>query len=195
MCSRPHVRSEPTVGVVERKGKLSSLCPYDSSESNPGKRDTTMPSNRENNEQSSNVSASDLGALIQVLKDQAPPKKVPWSRRETRSSFAKGKKKNQRSKLTRTFYTNGIRCNPKQMDDGEIDLVNKLEAGRYANGLLTVHVKQSTGSDPDQVELHYSNKTPDQRMSMMQRVGIGLVAKLRRCIEEAEQRKAARATT
>lgn len=131
-------------------------------------------------------SVASVQELAQAVREGQPTKKTPWSRHNPRTPFAEGKKKTERSKLKRTFFQNGYRVPAKLLFDREIDLINQLKPGRYVNNMVNVKIIESHNSDPDQVQLHYPNKTVDQRLALSQEVR-GLYGMLQRCIAEAEQ--------
>ena len=84
-----------------------------------------------NRESEVTVPVNALTDLIQAVKDTAPPKRVPYSRRESKSPFTKGLKKRDLPKLKVIFYQNGYRPNPKVLFPNEIEMINKLqEIGR-----------------------------------------------------------------
>lgn len=150
-----------------------------------------------NNRESENVTVpvNALETLIQTIKDTAPPRKVSAAQREIRSPFAQGRKKREIPKLKVIFYQNGYRPSPKVLFPNEIEMINKLKPGKYANGKLVVTREVSQTEDPDKVTLHYHNARPDQKIAMMQLTqGGGLPRMLQICTEEAEARARTRNT-
>lgn len=127
-------------------------------------------------------------ALIETLKSIMPLQQVPFARFKTRSSFNPSGK---RRLMKRICYQNGYRCNVKTLFDEEISLIERLKPGRYIQNLVTVTLERSGDSDEDKVHIHYSNRTPDQRMTFKNHVR-SFVSLLRKCVNEAEARAQAR---
>jgi len=142
------------------------------------------------NHENASVSVTDLADLINAVKDTAPIKKVPYSKREPRSPFAEGKTRKQRLKLKYNFYQNGYRVPPKSLFDREIELINQLTPGRYAGNLVTVKKIESGNEEMDTIHIMYRNATFDQRLSINQEFK-GLAGMMERCVKEAETQKQA----
>lgn len=153
------------------------------------------------------VSGSDFRELMRLLQMQAqaqiqqgaaiqaqmPVRKVPYSKHEPRSSFAEGKTRKQRAKLTRALYLNGFRVNPKLMWDREIELANKLTDGKFIDGMVLIRIIESSNpGDPDQVHVSYQNKTLDQRFELAKATSNSLSRMFEMCVDQSAQFKTVR---
>lgn len=124
-----------------------------------------------------------LAGAIQTLADSQPVKRVPWAKFKTRSPF--NPTGNKRRKLTRRIYQNGYPVMIKKLFDEEIAMLNKLESGRYMEGLVTV-VQVQTGGNTD-LHIVYNNKSFDQRLALKSNFR-NLREMLSICLDEAKQR-------
>lgn len=124
-----------------------------------------------------------LAGAIQTLADSQPVKRVPWSKFKTRSPF--NPTGNKKRKLTRRIYQNGYPVNIKKLFDEEIAMFNKIEPGRYMEGLVTI-VKVQTGGNTD-LHVVYNNKSFDQRLALKSNFR-NLREMLSICLDEMKQR-------
>ena len=94
--------------------------------------------------------------------NEARPQKVTMGRYDPRTPWQPDKRKAH--KLRRTTFQNGAMLNPNQLNNTEIDLLNRLNrSGRYLDRLIEVLVRDE-GSD-EVVELRYKNRTTDDRLA------------------------------
>jgi hypothetical protein len=114
------------------------------------------------------ISTHDLAAAVHALaKGQetlinSQVRKVPFANHKPRSSFNPTGKK--RRKLTRRCYQNGYPMNINLLHDEEIELLNRLQAGKYLNGLVTVRVEDKGAESA--LNIIYRNKSVDERFAL-----------------------------
>jgi hypothetical protein len=102
-------------------------------------------------------------ALKLAIEETAPIKQVHISRYDAKTPFnPTGRKAHQRPKLTCKFVQNGEPAHASKMFDAEIEAVNKLKPGRYINRKVEV-IERFDGGERE-IEIRYSNATPQQRM-------------------------------
>ena len=126
----------------------------------------------------------DLANAIRTLADSQPVKRVPFAKFKTRSPF--NPTGNKKRKLTRRCYQNGFPMMIKKLFDEEIDMLNKISAGKYMDGLVTIIIAQNGGNS----DLHivYDNKSFDQRLALKSHFR-NLREMLSICLDEAKARK------
>lgn len=124
-----------------------------------------------------------LAGAIQTLADSQPVKRVPWAKFKTRSPF--NPTGNKKRKLLRRIYQNGYPVNIKKLFDEEIAMFNKIEPGRYMDGLVTI-VQVQTGGNTD-LHVVYANKSFDQRLALKSNFR-NLREMLSICLDESKQR-------
>lgn len=121
-----------------------------------------------------------LAKAIQALADSAPVRRVPFAKFKTRSPFNPTGK---RRKLSRRCYQNGYPMNIKTLHSKEIELLERLQPGKYINGMVGISVQENGGN----TDLHiaYKNKNIDDRMANKSEWR-NLEQLLQRCVDEAE---------
>lgn len=123
----------------------------------------------------------------------ATKQKVSISEFDPKCYVQEGLPKKMKSKLKRKVYQNGFRLNPNNLSNTEIDGFNAIRGGRYLNRTMEVIVRDE-GTASEAVELRYSNKTFDQRMTnkgLWRNLG-ELVTIIQEEMAEADQREEAR---
>lgn len=104
---------------------------------------------------------SALGKTVQALAD-ATPRKVHYANHKPTSAF--NPTGNKKRKLGRKFYQNGFLLDINKLTDEEIALLNKLPAGRFMDGLVSV-LEVRKGQETA-VNIVYDNSNQDKRFEL-----------------------------
>lgn len=121
-------------------------------------------------------------ALTQAIQATKPKEKKTVATRTKRSPWDP-KDGSPKKKLKRTMYHHGIPI--RNIDNDEIELLNKLRPGRYCNGYVVVTLRKDRGIDID-----YPVKTASQRLRLPNEFGItSFRGLLQRLVDEAADPK------
>lgn len=125
-----------------------------------------------------------LRELTETIQNDGFVKQIPFSKATFNSSFNPTGSKN-RPKLVRKVYLNHIQADPNRMTDEEIRLCNELLPGRFFDNI--VEVKETNHNGSLVLEVNYSNKTVEQRMDFMTKVGRSFAEVCQNLIAEAKR--------
>jgi len=124
--------------------------------------------------------------LIKSVEANTPVKKVIYGSKQWKPVTAFNPTGRKDLKFTRDYFQNGARINIKTADVNEIGGLEKLRAGKYIGGVVSVRVTEGDGpDDPDKVNIYYRNKTIEQRIANAQ-LWVGLIGLLAQCNTEAD---------
>ena len=158
---RPRKSEEPVAASVVAQEEPTVILP-DPIEEEPDEDDT--PEGYVEPE----ITQADLAKAIHALAkgqqaiNESQIRKVPYANFKRRSSFNPDGRKNR--KLIRRCYQNGYPMNVVVLHNEEIEILNRLKAGRYLNGIVTVRVEEK-GVDST-LNIIYKNKSADDKMEL-----------------------------
>jgi hypothetical protein len=105
-------------------------------------------------------------AMLAKKQDQGPIQQVPLPKAELRTPWYKGPRQG-RPKLARNTFMNGNMLREILMSNEEVELFNRVKAGRYCNGQVTITEKFSS-EGRDEVEIVVANKTRSDQIALAQ---------------------------
>lgn len=97
-------------------------------------------------------------AIVGAVNASQGPKKIGHARYMRERSLHRGK-----GFLARKVFQNGIEVSEDQISKDAIAMLNALEPGNYAEGLVQV-IPTRAGDSMSGIDIVYSNKTVDERI-------------------------------
>jgi len=130
--------------------------------------------------------------LVEAINAAKPKVKITIANRIARNPM---NPKNDKRVLPMAYYQNFHKIDPQDLTPDEYELLPRLKEGNFVEdgreGYLVevIHVKRGAHRG---MHIRYNNKTTDQQMQFMVKVGSDLSAILRKCIAEYEKQKVER---
>lgn len=105
-------------------------------------------------------------AMLAAKQDQGAIQQIPLPKSELRTPWYKGPRQG-RPKFARNTFMNGNMLREIMHSNEEINLFNRVKAGRYCSGQVTVTEKFSS-EGRDEVEIVVANKTRSDQIALAQ---------------------------